>query len=110
MRRQYLDLGVGSRLVVLHGQPAPERLDLRLQLSDHLLVRVLVAADRVLDALGSVGVLERGHGLLDVVVGGRDGGEHERGGVTSERLLQQSGEFGISIGNDLLGTLLGALG
>ena len=50
-----------------------------------------------MDLLGSIRISQRRHGLIVVVVGGPDVGNHHRFGVSTQRILQQPREFGVAV-------------
>lgn len=72
-------------------------LDFTLVLFQERVFRVLVHLRLVLDLLRSVSVPESGHGLLEVVVSGREGRDHDSFRVASQTVLQQAGQIRVSI-------------
>ena len=67
-------------------QPVSQVLDLVLQLSDQLVLGVVLYVHHglVVDGLGGVGVLQGAESLLEVGVRGRDVGDHHGASVTSQ--------------------------
>ena len=57
----------------------------------------IVAVHRVLDLLGSLGILERVHGLFVRGVELADAREHHRLGVATQRVLEQTRQLAVSV-------------
>ena len=67
--------------------------DLLLELAQQGIFGIFVDSDIILDVFGSVRILETGNSLIIVVGTWTDVGDHDSLGVTSEGVLQQSGEL-----------------
>ena len=76
------------RTYLCRGQLLAEHLHLVAQVPDDPGVGVLVDDGVVDDALGAVGVAQRGQRLLVVVGGGADGGHHHRLAVAAQVVLK----------------------
>lgn len=75
-----------------------EPLDLHdVLLDERPLGHPLVNLGLVLDPRRPGGVVDRGQRLLEVRPRRRDGGDDPRLGLSSERVLQQSSKFGLSV-------------
>lgn len=74
-------------------------LDFFLILTEQSVLRVLVDARPVLNALGPVCVAQRAQALLVVVVCRGETGDHQGARVPSQRVLQQPGQLGVSVGD-----------
>ena len=48
--------------------------------------------------LGAAGIPERAQSLIVIIVGWGDSCDHDGFGITPQRILQQAGQFGISVG------------
>jgi hypothetical protein len=60
---------------------------------------ILVDGHLVLDVASPVGISQRIQRFHEVLVGGRDAGDHERAAVAAQRVLEQTGQLGIAIGH-----------
>lgn len=69
----------------------------RILLQNGFLRHFLVHLRFVLDVFGPVGVLQGAHGLLEVLVTRRHGGDDGRLRSTAERLLQDPRQFRLSV-------------
>ena len=75
---------------------------LLLQLPDEFVTFALVDDGVALDLLGLVCVAEGGESLFVVVVGRRDGADHEGLAVAAQGVLQDAGEHTVSVGSHVL--------
>ena len=103
----HLDLSIRAHLASIQVQLPPGELvklslephDLLLELPDHGVLGVLVDPGFVLNQLCSAGIPQRTQSFFDVVVSRTDVGNHDRLGVSSKGVLEQSRELGVSEGN-----------
>ena len=70
------------------------------EFSDELVLRALVDFGRVFNLFGSIGVFKGVKRFFVVVDTRTDGGDHDRGRITTECLGEHSGERGVAIGHD----------
>lgn len=96
---QLLDVDLASSFGGLHEQLL-QLLVLRFELPDQLVGGRLVDDGLVLDLLGSVRVSEGSQRFFKVHVGGRNGANHDGLGITTQGILQNSRQVGVTIGND----------
>jgi hypothetical protein len=80
-------------------QGSLESLDLLLEFAQHGVLWVLIDARLVLDVLCAVGIAQGRACLIIVVISRPKVGHHDSLGVTSEGVLQKTGELGIAIGD-----------
>ena len=76
----------------MHGRQDEIHLELLAELVRVLLSKVSVEMGEVLDAGCLGGVTESAQGLVEVRVGGVDGGEHGRFGVAAQAFFEEPGE------------------
>ena len=65
------------------------------------ILRVLVDARLVLDGFGTVRIVQGAQGLIIIVISWRKGSDHNGLGVTTEGVLEQTCQLGVTIGNVL---------
>ena len=75
-----------------------------MELSDHCIFRVFIDSGLVLDLLGSTCISQCGERFVNVVVSRANCSDHDCLGITSERVLEDTGELGVTVGD------VGALG
>ncbi len=102
-------------VIVSLSELALERLHLELELVDHLHLGVLVLDGLVADEGGLGRVGQRRQVLLHEGVARREAGDHQAVGVAPDRLLKQTRQLGVAVGDvleggELLGTRLGGVG
>lgn len=88
-----------TTLAALLLQGSLESLDLLLEFAQHGVLWVLIDARLVLDVLCAVGIAQGRACLIIVVISRPKVGHHDSLGVTSEGVLQKTGELGIAIGD-----------
>mmetsp|Transcript_1282 Transcript_1282/g.3028 ORF Transcript_1282/g.3028 Transcript_1282/m.3028 type:complete len:291 (-) Transcript_1282:645-1517(-) len=76
-----------------------EAVNLLLVLPDHGILRILIDAGLVFDALGAVRVPQRRHSFVIVVVSRPNVCHHHSLGVATKRVLEQPGELRVSVRN-----------
>lgn len=84
----------------------PQLLVLLSQLSDELVLRVLVDARCVLDALGTVGIAQSGQRLFVVGRCRRDRTDHDGLARTAQGVLQQPRQLRVTVRDDCIGLRL----
>ena len=75
----------------------PETRDLIMELTDHGVLGVLVDPRLILNVLGPARISQRTHRLICVVVRVTTIGNHASLGVSSQRILQDTGQLRISV-------------
>ena len=75
-----------------------------MELSDHCIFWIFIDSGLVLDLLGSASISQCGERFVNVVVSRADCSDHDCLSITSKRVLEDTGELGVTIGD------VGALG
>ena len=75
-----------------------------MELSDHSIFWVFIDSGFVLDLLGSASISQCRERFVNVIVSRADRSNHDRLSVTSKRVLKDTGELGVTVGD------VGALG
>lgn len=69
-----------------------------LEVANKRVLRVLVDVRLILDVLGPVRISERADRFIVVVVSRSNVGDHHGFGIAAQRILEQSGQFRVSVG------------
>lgn len=95
----FAKIDFGSTRSVNVGQLLLQFHDFLLELTKHGVFRVFVDNGVILDVFCTVGIAKCGERLVKVEVGRAQIGYHDGLGITTKRVLQQTGEFRVSVGN-----------
>ena len=83
------------------GEQCSQLLDFLLIFLKKSIFGVLVDTRLVLDGFGSISVVQGTQGLLVVVISRRESSYHYGFCVTTERVLEETGQLGVTIGHML---------
>ena len=75
-----------------------------MELSDHGIFWIFIDSGLVLDLLGSASISQRGERFVNIIVSRANRSNHDGLCITSERVLKDTGELGVTVGD------VGALG